>query len=615
VYSQHDDIQTALRYRPAIDGGDPNYLPTTTAYTVSTGYSYPSSNSAIEQFFYMGGDASAANGHATESPGFFNRPGYGGPTLANITTYNYTTGTWNNTQIHMDSLLFATGGLTENLQDSKTLFYQGFFWNDRIILSGGINDDQVKNRNTVFPVTNPTAIEYTNGMPNPYYWYAEGPWNDIGGNTSTEGMVIHGFKDWAAIDHAADRGGWEGALASVLRTLSFTFNKSNNFNPPPAYYTDLFGNSLGKPTGTEKDYGLEIATPDNKFFLRATWFTTTNQNALTTFTSTGRATYIDHNELQAWATDVVEIRNGESPSDPNFGNTNVYPITQAMQNQISALTGLPYTFGGNVGSNGEYINPNGTENGTAKGAEIELTYNPLPNWTMKLTWGRQQTIVSGAAAQAQAYVNYRYPTWQTYKAPDMAPLYTLYNGNLLSLQNFWQGYGFSDVTATSASGWTTVNGYYQAVLAGQLATDEAVNGSLAPNQREYSWAYLTNYTIPSGMLRNVGIGGAVNYDGEATVGYWGNPNTRNGTNQIAGPNILQPIYTPGKFHIDAWLAYKFKLPSLWSAQKLWCTVQFNMADITSSGYLLPVSYNWNGTPAAMRIIPPRSFNLTTKFQF
>ena len=92
---------------------------------------------------------------------------------------------------------------------------------------------------------------------------------------------------------------------------------------------------LGKTQGKEKDYGLEIATPDNKFFLRATWFNTTNDNAYVTLTSTGRANYIDNAILQHWATEVVEIRDGENPSDPNFNNTNVYPITSAMQSQIA----------------------------------------------------------------------------------------------------------------------------------------------------------------------------------------------------------------------------------------------------------------------------------------
>ena len=44
VFTQHDDILTSLRYRPAIDGGDANYLPTSAALDSATGYGYPLSN-------------------------------------------------------------------------------------------------------------------------------------------------------------------------------------------------------------------------------------------------------------------------------------------------------------------------------------------------------------------------------------------------------------------------------------------------------------------------------------------------------------------------------------------------------------------------------------------
>ena len=80
IFQQHDDIQTALRFRPAIDGGDPNYLPTAATLANAAGYSIPSSNSTIEQWFYLGGSTAVAPGDATTNgPGYYNRPDYGGP--------------------------------------------------------------------------------------------------------------------------------------------------------------------------------------------------------------------------------------------------------------------------------------------------------------------------------------------------------------------------------------------------------------------------------------------------------------------------------------------------------------------------------------------------------
>jgi len=616
AFTQHDDVLTNLRYRPSIVGGDPNYLPTAASLASASGYAY-TSNNGPEQWYYLGGATNSGAGVGTTSPGFQNRPGYGGPTAIPVTTYNYTTNTWQTNNINVNSVLFTTGGLSENLQDQKAYYWQPYLWNDRIVGTLGISDDQVKNRNTIFPTSsNAAALEYPNNATNPSspntsYWYNEGPWSYIGGNTSSEGFVLKPFKNWSRIDGAANGG---NILAGFLRTLGFTFNKAGNFNPPTATYTDYFGNILGKPSGTEKDYGLEIATPDNKFFLRATWWTNNSLNAVTTFTSTARANYIDNALLQDWAKAVVAVRNGESPSDPNFGNLSVYPLSAAEQTQVSQLTGLPYNYGGNVGANGEYVNVTGTENGAGKGVDLELTYNPLPNWTMKFTFGKQNTVVSNAATQASNWINYRMPSWIAYSAPDQNKVYTKSDGTSLYLGNFWQGYGYdSNATSNNVSGYYTTQLYYNAVIGSQLAVDQANDGGAEPNQRQYSWNYLTNYTIDRGPLQNLGIGGDLSYDGQATAGYYGSTTNLNATGQIAAPNVNAPIYTPGRYHIDAWLSYSFKLPG--SNGKVRTKVQFNVADLTSSGYLLPVSYNYDGTPAGERIIPPRQYSLTTKFSF
>ena len=99
---------------------------------------------------------------------------------------------------------------------------------------------------------------------------------------------------------------------------------------------------------------------------------------------------------------------------------------------------------------------------------------------------------------------------------------------------------------------------------------------------------------------------------EATAGYYGDSVHLNSSGQIAAPNVSAPIYTAGKYHIDAWVAYTFKLPNV-LGNKVSCKVQFNVEDLTSNGYLLPVSYNMDGSPAAIRIIPPRQYSLSAKF--
>ncbi len=110
----------------------------------------------------------------------------------------------------------------------------------------------------------------------------------------------------------------------------------------------------------------------------------------------------------------------------------------------------------------------------------------------------------------------------------------------------------------------------------------------------------------------------MNYQSNAVVGYFGSTtstllNTTTHLPQIAAPDTSKPIYTPAQYHFDAWVGYGFKLP--WASGRIHATIQFNVADLTSSGKLLPILYNFDGTPATFRIIPPRQYTVKTSFTF
>ena len=343
---------------------------------------------------------------------------------------------------------FAFNGYepTENVQDQKTYYWQSFFWNDRIVGSFGLNDDIVKNRSdaTIYNATingvstatsnNPGLVTYVNGIENPALKYDMGPWNpttvngvyqpgtsqlaqtslgEIGGNTYSEGFVIKPFENWAGIDEAANNG---NVLAGVIRTLGFTFNKADNFNPPAGTFTDLFGNPLGKPAGTEKDYGLEVATPDKKLYLRMTWFKSSNQNNVTgvSQTLTDRELYVDQNEVKNWATTDrgAELRRGSDPDhvwQPDDLPPEHRPAAAGRRAHGPELQ-LPLSGAGGA-LDRRLLQCRGHEYDHRGGYDVELTYNPLPNWTMKITGGRQDAQLSAVDTQAKAYQAVRMPQW------------------------------------------------------------------------------------------------------------------------------------------------------------------------------------------------------------
>jgi len=658
--STHDDVAQSTRFRTVIDGGDGSY--TSMLYQLNNqpvipgNYSIAANGGNPYRWQYMSAPGSVAS---TNTQMIVGTPTFGSQTNITATTYNYYTGQWVTsglTQSEPGSLVLGGTAFSENVQDQKTYYWNSFFWNDRIVGSLGLNDDVVKNRSTYTPynaiingvptatTNNPGLITYINGVENPNLKYLVTPWNpytptgvykpgtnqlaysslgEIGGNTYSEGFVIRPFQNWATIDAAANNG---NILAGFLRTLGMTFNKADNFNPPVGTYTDLFGNPLAKPTGSEKDYGLEIATPDKKLYVRMTWFKSTSQNNVTgvSQTLTDRELYVDQNEFKNWATTVVELQSGEDPTSTQFGNQTVYPLTQNMYNQMSALTGLNvnYLQSGGAPLTGGYSSAEATNTTTAGGYNIEVTYNPLPNWTLKITGGHQNSQLSAVDQQAKAYQGVRQPVWQSAVAPaQFSGLITNYlgkgNTSYLYVGNFWNSYGYDSNTNSNGTngGPTTVGTYFQNVVGVPIVVEEAAQGSNVPEETPYSFQGITDYNFVTGPLKNLDVGGGLRWASPTIESYYGATQAAllNASGQIAANDITKPIYTPAELHVDAWVAYSFKLP--WDNDKIRCRVQLNCSDLTSNGWLQTIQFNYDGSPAVYRIIPPRQWALTTTFSF
>jgi outer membrane receptor protein involved in Fe transport len=652
--STHDDIQQTIRLRTVIDGGDGSYgaelYQLNNMPAIPGNYNIDGEGQNEQRWQYL---STPGNYAATQKTSVEGIPGYGSPQTVTTTLYNYTTGTWSNSTLHQASPAFNGYQITENVQDQKTYYWQSFFFNDRITASLGINDDIVKNRSgaTIYnAVINgvPTAttnnaglVAYVNGVENPALKYYLGPWNptsttgiyqpnttqlaqsslgEIGGNTYSEGFVARPFENWSGIDAAANNG---NLIAAVARTLGFTFNKADNFNPPSGTYTDLLGNPIGKPAGTEKDYGLEIATPDKKLYLRMTWFKSSNaNNTSASYTITGRELYVDQNEMKNWARTIVELNSGEDPTSTQFDNTTNFPISAAQYAQEAALTGLNvnYLQSGGAPLTGGYFNPIATNTTTSGGYDLEITYNPLPNWTMKITGGRQDGSVSSVDSQAKAYQAVRMPVWLTAAAPQYPNVFTNWKGAgttaIAYVGNFWNSYGYDGNTgSTGGPNGTanTVGNYFNNVVTVPIAVEEAAQGSEVPEETEYSFQYLTNYNFVTGPLKNLGIGGDLHWLGSTLESYYGSQTLLNASGQVAAYALNEPIYYPAQLHADAWISYSFKLP--WDDGKIRAKVQLNCTDLTSNGYIEPIQYNLDGVANTYRIIPPRQWALTTTFSF
>lgn len=615
LWSQQMDKTNNLRYRLSFDGGDTRFLPNT-ATTPANNYAWPASG-GVRRYYYEG---QGSNGVIQYSPGFWGAPGYGAvkanPDTSTIKFYDWPSATWQSTNVQFDpNLMYAGGnyGINQRVLESRNFAWQGYLWDDRIVPTLGWRRDNVKIRTTTFAGLS-NIQEYLGGYAIPGLENRLSNWFYSAGNTKTMGVVVYPLK-------------WSGG------SISLHLNKSDNFNPPNAINVDYFGTILGKATGQGKDWGAGVSLFDNKLVATLNWYQDDQQNApaVSASTALGRVVRIDTSSFRSWAEYVVRIRNGENPTDPLFANASARPLTGAEQDQIAAIMGVPYTWPSF--SNGGSIN--GTQENVSKGMEASIIYNPLRNWNIKFTVGKQRAMYKAIAPQIDAWLygssainpNGRLAYWQAATAPDM-PGVVNFEGNAgrkLSLQNFWTGYGFNaDAYLENASGsnpgWISPQGFYYAAVATEVNNAKLLQNNRAPNEREWSYNLISTYAFQTGILKGVGVGGGLRWADKAIAGYYGSTDPSTYVHPTAAqslmslPDVTRPIYTPSETHIDVWLRYTHKIPKLFG-EKVNVTFQINVYDLTESGKIQPINFNWDGSPAGYRIIDPRKFAFTTTFDF
>ena len=566
------------------------------------------------------GDPQAA---VTHSSGFWGNQGWNAPAPTQIQVYNYTSGAYQNDTVVEQALFSAAGSFkTQRQVKSLTFAAQSNWFEDRLITTLGWRYDNYRARITsagaltdVHGATYSPALTnaqlYTNGFTGLINhdlvmnrWWR---WDELKGDTKTYGGAFRPFKDWDFVQHVG--GGSDSLASEFLNGLTFYYNKSANFNPPATFQTDFFKAPLAKPTGEGKDIGFGFNLFKNKLVVRLSWYNQSTEHERTDSAGTllGRLAYSDTTTGLAWASAVQRIRNGANTAITNWNTDAANNVSDPVnQQKIYDLIHLPlnYYVGLPIG---------GTQNSSANGTELQITYNPMPNWTIKVTGDRQRTTYTAVAPEYDAWLAVRMPVWTTQNvAPEIAD-FTDAGGVRYSLKNFWTGYGFTNVAQiTDTGGNTSPSAYFANVVASQLALAKALQGADAPDQRRNHFGILTNYAFTKGKLKGFSVGGSQRYESKAVIGYFGKVNDPvNAPGVINFADISRPVYDKANFYTDVWFGYQRKIFN----DKIGLKVQLNVYSVFEGGHLQPTAVNFDGTPWSFRIIDPRQFVLTTTFTF
>lgn len=347
---------------------------------------------------------------------------------------------------------------------------------------------------------------------------------------------------------------------------------------------DIKGGFYDAPFGETKEMGFSVGLFDQKLFLRANWFKTTQSN-------------LPDDPGGAWANLIGQMIHrfyeNQTVAQLNAAGFALPPeITASGAVTISNPDANGYSVATTV------FTPGDVKTAVSKGMELEATYNITPNWRMAVNVAKIEAAQSGIGANTQAMVDFIDTNW--FNKPSVAALF-LNTGGSLDYVSGWKDRGVTN-----------------------FQTAQEQDGASNPQIHKWRVNLITNYTFPRhSRLKGFGVGGGIRYQDKGFLGFVGKPNPADPLSYI--PDVSKPQYGPSETQYDFWVSYERKILNdkvLWKLQlnirnaftgnKL-IPVQAQLVDLYSqySAYDAYKAYNYD----LVRIAAPRVIELRSIFKF
>jgi hypothetical protein len=416
------------------------------------------------------------------------------------------------------------------------------------------------------------------------------------GDTMQKGVVVRPFREIPFVKRLAEGGtGLGGFFGDTLRGFSFHLNQSESFRPADTLY-DLFLRELPNPSSSGREWGFGLTMFDDKLNLRVTHHQTQQLNArATTSTFATRALGIDfHPGGQTLSFNLYDAAtNWMTLLHPNY-------TPQQAQDAAAVLIGYEPGYVQRAAN----MSIGDISDALSRGWEVELQFNPNRYLTVRVGGSQGEAIDQNISQTIQQFIELRMPTWTTMRIPsDPLPDGTfLPNAGLL----WWNiSQGSQGVPAT----------YYNNNVRNALLPIIANQGKRKPQNREYTLNVVTNYRL-GGLgaiaeshrwLRNTSVGGSLRWSSKAAIGYYGAAPDPDGLIRTLDKN--RPVFDKPVATINLTFGYDTRF----FRDRIRTHFQLNVQNVTESGHLQGVAVNPDGTFNQYRIIDPRQFIFTTRF--
>lgn len=365
--------------------------------------------------------------------------------------------------------------------------------------------------------------------------------------------------------------------------VSLAYNKSDNSSPTSQRF-DIYNRPIDPVGGETEEWSAFVNLFSGKLQLRATRFSTTSARSNAQFTE------IQNTIVRRLENMTEVVRNTafrDEVAAKGFGaELAAWDAWEKSPTAQTLFTTYRFAFpaGPNTANNasittqeriGEVV---AVQDTIAEGVEVDVTYNPTPQWRISLNVGEQKTVNDNTGTATRQMMDELKAVWGGTAA--RLPLALNTNNDL--------GTDFNAINVN--------------VLKQQL-----LDGGPAPEQRRWRFNAVTNYTFKGGPLDNVRVGGAYRWQDKAAIGF----------PVIVGPggtgiiDVKNPFLGEAESNVDLWVGYRRKI---FGDRFAW-NVQLNVKNVGRGNQLIPVSTQPDGTLASARISSPQIWTLTNTFEF
>jgi catecholate siderophore receptor len=480
----------------------------------------------------------------------------------NVVHWDRATGSWKNSSFTLREAVSSAFKKREKI-NSEAVVLQSSWLQDHLITIVGWRQDESKQSTTTTLPTIPTG--------------------DLQGSIDVENMILTPSTPVSGDIFSYSVVAKQPSMLKLPLAARFSvhYSKSENFQPI-AGQVNVFGREISPPAGQTEEVGFSVSMLDDRVHFRANWFETdiVNSRAGTGIGPGQFSQYlnVDFQTLQFWY-------EGLNAGFPGVTMANIAQLEQSIPESIRTLVDYRTVTLPDGTLQPQYNYPLNAmadvTNFKSKGQEYEVTANLTPNWRLTANVARIEAFRSATVPFLAEWVNQRLVTWA-------GPLGTIPRNPVGGGESFLQ----------SANRFA-IN---------PILNVRAQDGVASMNMRKWRFNLVSNYTFDRhSRLRGFGVGGAYRWQDRMVLDY---PQVQ-GDDGILRPDLASPFMGPSDSAVDAWVSYRRKI---YHNRVDW-KIQLNVRNVFADNELIPVRLNNDGSYASFRASAPRSWFVTSSFEF